>query len=87
MVVSFNHPFSIVVLFELLQSKPQFLHCIEVLHPEKLLFQSSDETFGTAVGFGLFDKGRAGLDSQKSNLFLSGMGSVLASKIMPERKT
>jgi hypothetical protein len=87
MFVPLNHPFSIVVLFELLQSNSQFLHSVEVLQPEKLFLQSSDETFGTAVGFGLSDKGRTRLDSRKSNLFLEGMGSVLASMVMPERKT
>jgi len=57
-VEAFDQPLLVVALAEFFERFGQLLQGLEMPHPEKLLLESAEDTFDTAVAFRLADEGR-----------------------------
>jgi hypothetical protein len=58
--VLLQYPLFVVVALELKQSFSELLDRLKYANPEKLLFQSADEPFGTPIALRLWNEGRRG---------------------------
>ena len=75
--MALQQPAGVVLGNKGLQSHIQLLNRLEVLQPQKLLFQGLVEPLDYAVAFGLTDKGGARRDAQKVQLLLNeALGSA-----------
>src|SRR5918911_1859101 len=81
-----DEPLAVVALPEGEQGLAQVLDGGEVLHPEELFFQGTDEALGAAVALRLPHEGRAAGDAEEAQLRLDQIAHELAAMIVPQRQ-
>ena len=82
-IQALDDPALVVELTKCRQRAPQFLHVLEYLGPQQLLFQCANEPFDTAVAFWLAHERWGRLHAQKGDFSLIVIAHVLATVVVP----
>ena len=69
---------------EVFEGRDQIRDRLEVVDPEQLFLERSEETFDTTVAFQLADEGRRGFDAHETDLVLEVVAHELRAVIMSE---